>query len=342
MVPPKPVSILLLGSGWTSKFLIPELRSNNISFARTRRNISQESDNDGGEEVLPFSLDDSISAQAFQHLPPAQMVVTIFPLKSNLVQQLVSSYEQATSCSPAWLALGSTGAWQKPGVSNSDSPINPDNERAQAEEILLSLHSNKKEEGRKTAVLNLAGLYGDERNPANFAKRAADTKEKLKGKTSLHLVHGNDVARAILEMYKTLQDEERAKQMWGRRWIVTGMYRMTRDQTNYNTLTYYQSLYNLTDAQVYDWWQLLQTLKPTPIPNGQQWVDELMQENNVKSLPRPWPKDDKPDVPREMERALDSHSFWQSLKIQPSLGRCDDYGPGGGGATLIAWGKGAL
>lgn len=86
---------------------------------------------------------------------------------------------------------------------------------------------------------------------------------------------------------------------------------------------------------MYDWWQLLQSLKPTPIPNGQQWVEELMSENNVNSLPRPWPKDDKPDVPRELERVLDSRSFWQSLKIQPSIGRCDDYEAGGGGATLI-------
>lgn len=98
----------------------------------------------------------------------------------------------------------------------------------------------------------------------------------------------------------------------------------------------FKFLNHLADGQVYDWWQLLQTLKPTPIPNGQQWVEELMSENNVNTLPRPWPKDDKPDVPRELERVLDSRSFWQSLKIQPSVGRCDDYEAGGGGATLIA------
>ena len=226
MARPQPVSILLLGSGWTSKFLVPAIRSNNISFARTRRSISEESDDDV-KNIFPFSLDDSITAQACQHLPAAQMVVTIFPLKVHLVQKLISAYEQATSCSPAWLALGSTGAWQRPGVSNSNSPINPDNERAQAEEALLSLHEGQKEAGRKTAVLNLAGLYGDERIPANFAKRAADTKEKLKAKTSLHLVHGKDVGRAILGMYNALQDNEHAKQAWGKRWIVTGRYIMT-------------------------------------------------------------------------------------------------------------------
>lgn len=223
MARPQPVSILLLGSGWSSKFLIPELRSNNISFARTRRSISQESGNDVDiKELFSFSLDDSITVQECQHLPAAEMVVTIFPLKTNLVQKMVSCYEEATSCSPAWLALGSTGAWQKPGMSNSDSPVNTDNERAQAEEILLGMHTKQKEAGRKVAVLNLAGLYGDERNPANFAKRAADTKEKLKGKTSLHLVHGKDVARAILGMYRSLHDKEHARKMWGKRWIVTG------------------------------------------------------------------------------------------------------------------------
>ena len=117
---------------------------------------------------------------------------------------------------------------------------------------------------------------------------------------------------------------------------------MIRYQTITKMLTIYTFFDNITDCQVYDWWQLLQTLKPTAIPNGQQWVEELMNENNVKSLPRPWPKYDRPDIPRELERALDSRSFWQSLRLQPSIGRCDDYETGGGGATLIGPNKGAL
>lgn len=355
MAPPQPVSILLLGSGWTSKFLVPHLQSNNISFARTRRSVSkEESDEDNLHsckigEIFPFTVHDSINVQSCQHLPAAQMVVTVFPLKIDLVQQLINAYEQATSCSPAWVALGSTGAWQKPGISDSNSSINPDNERAKAEEILLQMHEGNR---RRTSVLNLAGLYGDERNPVNFAKRACDTKEKLEKKTSLHLVHGIDVARAILGMYHSLQNQEHSIQMWGKRWIVTGeqmrKYIIITMVRRNQLISFFSSppFFCLsTDGHVYDWWQLLQTLKPIPIPNGQSWVEELMKENDVKSLPRPWPKDDKPDVPRELERALDSRSFWQGLKIQPSIGRCDDYGPGGGGATLkapITPNKGAL
>jgi hypothetical protein len=43
-------------------------------------------------------------------------------------------------------------------------------------------------------VLDLAGLYGGEHDPKNWVMRVATTKEQVKGKLALHLVHGADVA----------------------------------------------------------------------------------------------------------------------------------------------------
>jgi hypothetical protein len=47
-------------------------------------------------------------------------------------------------------------------------------------------------------VLNLAGMYGGERDPKNWVMRVATTKKEVKGKLALHLVHGADVAWAIV------------------------------------------------------------------------------------------------------------------------------------------------
>lgn len=110
------------------------------------------------------------------------------------------------------------------GVSSSSTPIDSTNARAQAEEELLSLNTTSNSKFGRTAVLNLAGLYGGERQPANFAKRVCATQEQLEGKGSVHLIHGLDVARAILGVWKA-RDSDREKQVWNRRWIVSGEFK---------------------------------------------------------------------------------------------------------------------
>lgn len=49
--------------------------------------------------------------------------------------------------------------------------------------------------------MSLSGLWGGDRQPRNWLDRVAPTKEKLAGKTSLHLIHGQDVARSILAVH---------------------------------------------------------------------------------------------------------------------------------------------
>lgn len=50
-------------------------------------------------------------------------------------------------------------------------------------------------------MLDLAGLWGGERNPRHWIERVAATKEQLAEKKSLHLIHGLDVARGILGVH---------------------------------------------------------------------------------------------------------------------------------------------
>jgi hypothetical protein len=52
-------------------------------------------------------------------------------------------------------------------------------------------------------VLDLAGLWGGERMVKHWVDRVASTKEMLRGKKSLHMIHGEDVARAIIAVHKS-------------------------------------------------------------------------------------------------------------------------------------------
>jgi hypothetical protein len=104
---PAPVDVLLLGSGWTSSFLLPLLHERRISHAYTSRTPR------AGSEALTFavSAEGAASRAAWQALPQARCVVIVFPLRSRAAAHaIVESYELAHGATN-WIALGSTGAW---------------------------------------------------------------------------------------------------------------------------------------------------------------------------------------------------------------------------------------
>lgn len=290
------VDVLLLGSGWTGSFLIPLLQHKNLRYAYTSRSPPDEKNPDDDHKIQ-FELTDPVTRQSLQPLPRASTVVIIFPIKNlQQVDDLVHEYEQLHG-STRWIQLGSTGIWG-PGTHDSSSPFDTTNSRAAAEQRLLDItvssHATSANTGR-AAVLNLAGLYGAQRQPRNFASRVGASKQLLALKGSVHFVHGQDVARAIL----LLHHSHRAG--WGRRWIVS-------------------------DTRVYDWWQLFRFLRPA-LPDhphdspetAQRWVDELLQENSIRSLPRPIAHDDGQGLPHYLERALQGHDFWNLFHSKPSV-----------------------
>lgn len=158
----------------------------------------------------------------------------------------------------------------------------------------------------------MSGLWGGQRSPKNWVRRVAASKEALAKKVhathaipytciniltltrirqgSLHLIHGVDVARAILAIHLEFSKSN------GERWL-------------------------LTDGRVYDWWDLASawgegpgvTSEP-PLPSstifGPQpgWVRELMAESGLHALPRP---------PSAFDRALDSREFWDTFGLSP-------------------------
>lgn len=290
------LDILILGGGWTATFLIPLLREQNLSFAATTTDGRQVA----GSRTLKWRFDPGASRpdqyDAFSSLPRARHVLITFPLKDRGQSELVVRTYSAThggeegAVSSRFIQLGSTGIWQsdpsqEPWLDRR-SPYAKDDARAIAEDELLGLGG---------CVLDLAGLWGGVRDPRNWINRVATTKEAVRGKGSLHMIHGVDVARVIVAVVKG----EWEKVGHGQRWMVT-------------------------DAFVYDWWSLFAgwadigqkqdgeggSTGAEPI-NQARWVYELMSEEGVRALPRSMDA---------LRRCYDSRELWQTLGIQPLKG----------------------
>jgi len=274
------LDLLILGAGWTSTFLIPIARKRQFNFAATTRDGHEVA----GAATLKWIFDPSGDDKQFSNLPLAKNVLITFPLTGEgQSKALISGYQSAWGGKSShggihFIQLGSTGIWQISQEScwtSRKSPYNTSNSRAIAEDELISLGG---------CVLNLSGLWGGERDPRNWVSRVAKSKDEVKAKASVHLVHGVDVARAILAVMSKWDSAKK------QRWM-------------------------LTDGLVYDWWTLFarwadvkgDDVDPQP-SNQAKWVYELMVENDVKALPR---------SAETLGRCYDSREFWTTFGLTP-------------------------
>lgn len=291
--PTPPVDILILGAGWTAQFLCPLLKAQGLIYAATTR--------DGRDNTIPFTFDPSShDPEPYKQFPTAETVLITFPLKGEGQSKLLTGLYKSThkGVSAKWIQLGSTGIFTEKGWNDSDSSYDRSNARAVAEDELLEILPVQ------ACVLNLAGLYGGERDPRNWVTRVAKTKAEVKVKLAVHLVHGKDVARAILVTHKNIE------KVGGKRWIIN-------------------------DLHVYDWWDLilswgkfarenaseevrLQTEDEEGRGDGEvvlqyeRWIVELMEEKGVRALPR--------EV-GGLGRVLDGRGFWAAVGSAPEEGR---------------------
>lgn len=291
------VTLLVLGAGWTYQFLQPLLTSEKISHAATTTT--------GHDDSIAFRFDpDSDDLTQYSTLPEAEFVLITFPLKGRGPSaKLLSMYqkthdhnsatptEMSKERGPKWIQLGSTGIYTAPEWNDESSPINETNERAVAEAELIELGG---------VVLNLAGLYGGARTPRNWLSRVAKTKEQLAEKGALHLIHGKDVARAVIAVIKNelAGAGGRKAAIFGKRWIIA-------------------------DGLSYDWWALAWEWSGESQEEGgaeddvgkveeklkyRRWVRELMDENRIRGLPR---------APELLGRKMDSRAFWKAVGLLP-------------------------
>lgn len=275
------VDVLILGAGWTSQFLVPLLESENIAYALstpqgTLNKFCTGKYDDSKIVAFHLSSDDSDEAE-YATLPTATTVIVTFPLKDKSpAKKLVETYNRvhAGFIQTQWILLGSSSVYEGKGSHDRHSQVK-DTPRSVAEEEMLKLGG---------VVLNLAGLWGAERLPQGWPKRAITSKQQLKEKGSLHLIHGEDVARACLAVHKRFYSGER---------------------------------YLITDTKSYDWWALINSWLPALEAENaaaggalryREWLAELLREEKVMSLPRP---------PEQLGRLLDSREFWKTMGLAP-------------------------
>lgn len=190
---PAKVDVLILGAGWSSTFLIPLLEKESISYASTTTT--------GRGDTIKFKFEyGSDNREQYQALPTATTVLITFPLKgeheSSYMYKAYTETHKPPSSRYQFIQLGSSGIFTVPGQDvwvTRHSKYDKSNARAIAEDELLRLGG---------CVLNLSGLWGGSRHPKTWVDRVAPTKDKLKEKNSLHLVHGHDVARSVIAVHR--------------------------------------------------------------------------------------------------------------------------------------------
>lgn len=278
---PAPVSILVLGAGWLYQFLHPLLESHSISHDATTR--------DGRNGTIPFTFDPTAKAPdpAYYTLPRATTVLVTFPLLDKEAPEVLKRLYAMThpgGGDAQFVLLGSSGEYKGKGWFDRHSVIEGEGSpRWQAEQALLEMGG---------CVLNLSGLMGEPVRDGRIWKYAlpeAKGKEGLRGKGSVHFVHGKDVSRGLLAVHGNW---EKAR---GQRWL-------------------------LTDGRVYDWWDLVwknaRGLDGRCSCEGpgkregwyRRWVRELMREQDVRALPRDG---------EVLGRRLDSRQFWETFGNVP-------------------------
>ncbi|EMD90608.1 hypothetical protein COCC4DRAFT_30062 [Bipolaris maydis ATCC 48331] len=245
------VDLLILGAGWTSTFLIPQLSDTDITYAATTTS--------GRDATIPFKFDpESGDAESYKRLPAAKTVVITFPLVGHgQSKSLVGLYRSVHGARNNWIQLGSTGIYNKvpDDWSDEDAHYNKEDKRAIAEDELRSLHG---------CVLCLAGLYGGERVPARWLPRIVKSKDDIKKRGAVHFIHGEDVAQAIIATHQNFTP--------GKRWIVS-------DLRVYDWYDLIMSFSSMTESS------MSQEEKETQQQYA-KWVSELMHEEDIRALPR--------------------------------------------------------
>lgn len=245
------LDLLALGSGWTWSFLGPAAGERGLKTACTTRDgrngsvrflFDPESDDTAPFEALPDAKTIVVifplySAEAAQRLVHGYLSTrAAHPAMHHgaySTEKIDDKDTPVPRAAPHIILLGSTGIWnggptlQLGNVAGAEKACSPskkrgpwvdrhapvdDVPRAKGENALLAFNKGDKAE---TSVLCLAGLWGHGRSPRRFIARLAPTKEQLSKLTSVHFIHGHDVARALLAMHD-MWDKARSE-----RWLLT-------------------------------------------------------------------------------------------------------------------------
>lgn len=289
------VDILVLGAGWTSQFLVKLFEEEKVTYALTtttgKINKTCEGKYDESKIIQfafqpdpdskPDDYDEDFVEEQYSRLPRAKTVIVTFKLEGKgQSEKLIRMYNKShTNCLSNFVQLGSTGIFKEARLHTRKDNIPEPSSRAVAEDEFMA---------NGGSVLALAGLWGDERVPWNWISKVADTKEKLREKQALHLIHGWDVARACLCMHRNFFPGDRSI---------------------------------ITDGKVYDWWLLVEwfcvrwpvvPIDRDAVKKYESWLAEIRQEKGFS-------KKQKQRSLSELGRVLNSDDFWKDHDTKPEI-----------------------
>ena len=165
---------VVLGSGYVGRFLAA-LDPGAVHTSRQEAHVS------GRLNWRRFDAADPATWGWLEGARPSGVIVS-FPFHKGTDPAALA--ELLLRVSPRVVCIGSTSAFSG-GEVDDDSPVDPADPRAAAEEVL-------RREG--AVVLHAAGIYGPGRNPLDWVRRGLIGD----GAKVVNLVHGEDVARACL------------------------------------------------------------------------------------------------------------------------------------------------
>ncbi len=181
-------SLVILGSGYTARFVLPLAECRYASVLATSRNPDHHLASLSPNSRVRFDLSDRTT---WQNIPPDGDLLWCFPAEPlELVQEFAKKLGMP---SHRLVVLGSTSAYgagemetDPPSWTDETSPINLSKLRVQGEEYLREKHG--------AVVLRVAGIYGPGRNPLDWIKKGRVGPSRK----YVNLIHVEDLAEICL------------------------------------------------------------------------------------------------------------------------------------------------
>jgi hypothetical protein len=181
-------SLVILGSGYTARVVLPLAERRYASVLSTSRNPDHHLASLSPNSRVRFDLSDRTT---WQNIPPDGDLLWCFPAEPlELVQEFA---KRLVMPSHRLVVLGSTSAYgagdtetDPPPWTDETAPIDLSKLRVQGEEYLREKHG--------AVVLRVAGIYGPGRNPLDWIKKGRVGRSRK----YVNLIHVEDLAEICL------------------------------------------------------------------------------------------------------------------------------------------------
>lgn len=181
-------SLIILGSGYTAKFLLPLAQHRYTQVFATSRDPERHLGHLHPDQRIRFDL---AQPETWQVIPPSTDIIWCFPaIPIKLVRQFADAASLRTS---RLVVLGSTSAYDvdasadyPPSWVDEIAPIDLIKPRVQGEELLRTSYG--------AIVLRVAGIYGPGRNPVEWIR----TGRVNRSRKYVNLIHVEDLASSCL------------------------------------------------------------------------------------------------------------------------------------------------